>query len=493
MRPYISPSRTSSELARFLGITTLSEDFNFSGLSNSTRNLVNGDIFIALPGAKVHGATYAPEAKKLGAVAVITDEEGMNLISTDLPVIVVGNPRFILGDLASWFYNAPFRALQCFGITGTNGKTTTASLLYQFWQMNKRVAGMIGTVGISIGSDTYPAQFTTPESTELQSTVAKMVEIGARNLVMEVSSHSIVQRRIAGAHFANVAFTNLTQDHLDFHGDMESYFAAKAKLFTTEYAEQAFINIDDAFGVRLVEKSEVPVQTLSRTNRHATWHYTRFEISEGGYDIAIRGTGGILIEGHLPLVGAHNLDNALLAIALAVESGIDPLAISMDMHRLHGPVGRLEKVSVGQKFLALVDYAHTPDAVERVLSAVREITPGRVIAVLGCGGDRDATKRPLMGLALQTGSDFSVFTSDNPRSEEVDSILDQMCSKIALGPNSVRESDRRGAIAIAVSEAQEGDTVIVLGKGHEVGQEIKGVKFAFDDRLELARAIEQLS
>jgi len=493
MRPYISPLRTSAELARFLGVDTPSEPFSFSGLSNSTKHLVGGDIFIALPGAKVHGATFANQAKELGAVAVITDDEGKNFISGDLPVIVVSNPRFIMGDVASWFYNAPFRALQGFGITGTNGKTTTASLLFQLWQMNNREAGMIGTVGISIGRDLYPAHFTTPESTELQAAVAKMVESGARNLVMEVSSHSIIQRRIAGAHFANVAFTNLTQDHLDFHGDMESYFAAKAKLFTTEFAEQAFINIDDSYGARLAELSEVPVQTLSRTSRRATWHYTQCEISEGGYDVGIRGTGGILIEGHLPLVGTHNLDNALLAIALAVESGVDPLSISMDMHRLQSPVGRLEKVNVGQKFLALVDYAHTPDAVERVLAAVRDITPGRVIAVLGCGGDRDATKRPLMGLALQKGSDFSVFTSDNPRSEEVDSILDHMCSTITLGANSVRESDRRGAIAIAVSEAQEGDTVIVLGKGHEVGQEIKGVKHAFDDRLELARAIEQLS
>lgn len=493
MRPLTSPSRTSTELARFLGTADTTIPFTFTGLTNSTKNLVEGDLFIALSGAKVHGASFIADAKTAGAVAVVTDKEGAKLVGDRLPTIVVANPRFITGDLSSWFYNAPFRALHGTGITGTNGKTTTASLLFQLWQLNSREAGMIGTVGISIGREEYPTQFTTPESTELQAAVATMVERGARNLVMEVSSHSIVQRRIAGAHFANVAFTNLTQDHLDFHGDMESYFAAKAKIFTTEYADQGFVNIDDAYGQRLCDISEIPVQTLSRTSHKATWHYTKAEISRGGYDVAIRGMGGILIEGHLPLVGAHNLDNTLMAIALAVDSGVDPMAIAMDMHRLVGPAGRLEKVSIGQNYLALVDYAHTPDAVERVLAAIREITSGRVIAVLGCGGDRDATKRPLMGAALQAGSDFAIFTSDNPRSENAEAILDQMMSTVSMNDSCVREIDRRGAIAIAVSEAQEGDTIVVLGKGHEIGQEISGVKHPFDDRIELARAIEQLS
>ena len=493
MRPLISPSRSSDELARFLLVNEPAEKFTFTGLSNSTRHIVPGDIFIALPGAQVHGATFIYEARNAGAVAVITDPEGAKIIDAQLPTLVVANPRFILGDLASWFYKAPFKSLQAVGITGTNGKTTTSSLLFQLWQMSNRESGMIGTVGISIGRDQYSAEFTTPEGPELQATVATMVERGVRNLVMEVSSHSIEQRRISGSHFANVAFTNLTQDHLDFHGDMESYFEAKARLFKSEYADQAFINIDDHYGKRLLEICEVPVQTISRSSNSATWHYTKCEISKGGYEVAIRGVGGILIEGYLPLVGAHNLDNAIMAIALAVESGIDPLSISMEMGRLVGPAGRLEKVDIGQKFLALVDYAHTPDAVKRALSAVRAITSGRVIAVLGCGGNRDATKRPLMGAALQSCSDFAIFTSDNPRSESPEEILDQMVSEITLNDSCVREVDRRGAIAIAVSEAQEGDTVILLGKGHETGQEIMGIKYPFDDRIELARAIEQLS
>ena len=486
-------SRTLAELTRFLGIDESSISLNFTGITSSTQYVSEGDLFVALPGAKSHGADFIDQVVASGAVAVLTDEAGTHKVGGALPTIVHSNPRFVLGDLSTWFYSAPFRSLHAVGITGTNGKTTTASLLHQIWELNNRESGFIGTVGISIGKDRFPARFTTPESPELQGVVAAMVERGARQLVMEVSSHALSQRRVAGAFFSSVAFTNLTQDHLDYHGDMESYFAAKAKLFTTEYADEGFVNIDDLYGRKLLEISEIPLQTLSRDSHEATWHYTHHQISGFGYDVAIRGVGGILIEGHLPLVGGHNLDNALMAIALAVHSGVDPVAIAMDMYRLVGPEGRLEKVDLGQKFLALVDYAHTPDAVQRVLAAVREITAGKVIAVLGCGGDRDAVKRPLMGSALVEGSDMAVMTSDNPRSENPETILDQMMTGIELGDSVLREVDRRGAIAIAVAEALPGDTVLILGKGHEVGQEVAGVKHPFDDRIELARAIEQLA
>jgi len=274
---------------------------------------------------------------------------------------------------------------------------------------------------------------------------------------------------------------------------MESYFAAKSLLFTQEYANRGLINIDDAWGKKLHESAQIPVETISREDRKADWHYSSIHQGVGGYEVAIRGAGGVLIEGRVPLVGAHNLDNVLMAVALGVASGLDILAIGRDLERLVGAPGRLEQVSVGQNFLALVDFAHTPDAVTRVLSAVREITSGRVIAVLGCGGDRDATKRPLMGDALVKGSDLAIFTSDNPRSEDPHAILSAMLDGKEASDNLVIEADRRGAIAIAVSEAVEGDTVIILGKGHELGQEIKGIKYPFEDRLELARAIEQLS
>jgi len=310
---------------------------------------------------------------------------------------------------------------------------------------------------------------------------------------MEVSSHALSQKRMLGTKFKVAAFTNLTQDHLDFHGTMEKYFEAKAMLFTQEYSESALINIDDPWGVKLLDNAATPTQTVSRENKAADWHYTAVHPITHGYEVSIRGTGGILIEGRIPLVGLHNLDNALMAVALGVTTGLDPLAIGEDLSRLSGAPGRLESVDLGQKFLALVDYAHTPDAVIRSLRAVREITSGRVIAVLGCGGDRDATKRPLMGNALVEGCDLAIFTSDNPRSEDPAEILAAMSNGRTSDEKVVLEIDRRGAIAIAVSEASAGDTVIILGKGHETGQEIAGVKYPFDDRLELARAIETLS
>jgi UDP-N-acetylmuramoyl-L-alanyl-D-glutamate--2,6-diaminopimelate ligase len=492
MRPLTPITKSAAELASFLGIDS-NKNFIIHGLTTATSLIEQGDLFIALPGTKSHGSKYVLEARNRGAVAVLTDQAGFQEASSLLPTFVVDNPRFILGDLAAWFYGRPFSSLRAVGITGTNGKTTTASLVNQIWGFNNRESGFIGTIGISLGKEPFPSQLTTPESTELQSTVATMVERGARDLVMEVSSHAIAQRRIAGARFSEVAFKNLTQDHLDFHGDMQNYFETKAKLFTPEYADEGFINIDSSYGQELFSQAQIPVHSVSRENKKATWHYTRHDSVHGGYEIAIRGEGGILIEGFLPLVGGHNLDNALMSIALAVHSGVDPLTIENDMRKLAGPAGRLEKIDLGQKFLALVDYAHTPDAVTRVLEAVKEITPGRVIALLGCGGDRDPLKRPLMGKALVDGCDFAILTSDNPRSESASAILDAMSSEISLSDYIIREEDRRGAIAIAVSEAQPGDSVIALGKGHEAGQEIMGIKYPFDDRIELARAIEQLS
>jgi UDP-N-acetylmuramoyl-L-alanyl-D-glutamate--2,6-diaminopimelate ligase len=492
MRPLSHTARRSDELARFLQISNPERGFEFTGLTSNTDLIDAGDLFIALPGKKFHGADFARKAQDRGAVAILSDAEGIARAKCNLPTIEISQPRLLLGDISSWFYGTPFRALTAVGITGTNGKTTTASLLNQLWALSGRESGFIGTIGIEIGKEYYPAQFTTPESSELQATTAAMVERGVTHLVMEVSSHSIAQKRVTGAFFKNVAFTNLTQDHLDFHGTMEEYFSTKAKLFTTEFAEQAFINIDSGYGVRLASMAQLPVHTISRSNTSATWHYSSVTPTSNGFDVSIRGAAGILIEGHTPLIGGHNLDNLLLAVALAVDSGIDPLAIASDLEKLQGPSGRLEKVDIGQKFVALVDYAHTPDAVERVLAAVREVTPGRIIAVLGCGGDRDSSKRPLMGRALADGADLAIFTSDNPRSEKPEAILTDMQSQVEDRNNVIIEVDRRGAIAIAVAEAEAGDLVIILGKGHEEGQEILGVKHPFDDRLELARAIEQL-
>ena len=492
MRPINPHHKSFLELGRFLSLE-IEMAGSFSGVSTNTSYIEQGDLFIALPGAKSHGAAFASTAAEKGAVAILTDEEGAKIVDAALPIIIAHDPRKLAADVASWFYGRPFLSMHSIGITGTNGKTTTASLLFQLWRLQQRSVGMIGTTGVAIDSDLYPTSFTTPEGTELQAIAATMRERCLTHLVMEVSSHALSQKRMVGTKFKVAAFTNLNQDHLDFHGTMENYFNAKALLFTQEYSEAALINIDDPWGVKLLDIAATPTQTVSRENKAADWHYTAIHPITHGYEVSIRGTGGILIEGRIPLVGLHNLDNALMAVALGVTTGLDPLAVGEDLSRLVGAPGRLESVDLGQKFLALVDYAHTPDAVIRSLRAVREITSGRVIAVLGCGGDRDATKRPLMGDALVEGSDLSIFTSDNPRGEDPTVILAAMSNGRTDGENVIVEIDRRGAIAIAVSEATAGDTVIILGKGHETGQEIAGVKYPFDDRLELARAIETLS
>ncbi len=492
--PALGFSKSSSQLCAFIGLPESSSEFSFTGLTLDSRVVSTGDLFIALPGAKVHGATFSDAVAARGAVAILTDAVGALLIESSIPVVVVNNPRSWVGAIAAWFYRNPFSAVGAIGITGTNGKTTTASLVDQIWQLDGRSTGVIGTIGITIAGEEFGTSFTTPEGTDLQAIVATMREQHVRNLVMEVSSHSLSMRRVSGAHFAVVGFTNLTQDHLDFHGDMESYFQAKAQLFSHEFADRAVVNIDNPFGLRLWDEASIPTLTVSRSDIKADWHYQSYRALHPavGYEVAIRGTGGILIEGYLPLLGLHNLDNALLAIALAVESGVDPIALASYMRKLTAPVGRLEPVDVGQKFLALVDYAHTPDAVRRALATARSLTTGRLIALLGCGGDRDKTKRPIMGEALREGSDIAIFTSDNPRSEDALQILREMVGGVDSAEQII-EADRRSAIAIAVLNAAPGDCVIVLGKGHERGQDIKGIKYPFDDRIELARAIEELS
>ena len=492
IRPESDFKKSVADLSRFIGLTT-EVDFEFTGITSDSRAIEKGDLFVALPGAKVHGASFIDQITASGAAGILTDAEGGKLVGDKLPVIEISNPRHILGDICSWFYGSPSSSLHIAGITGTNGKTTTTTILNQILTIAGKSTGLIGTIGIEIGTEKLATGFTTPEASELQSLFATMNERHISHVAMEVSSHAIEAKRIAGTKFSLVGFTNLTQDHLDFHGDMASYFAAKAKLFTTEYSELGFINIDDNFGRELFNKSEIPVIALSRTDKSAQWHYEQIEMVPGGYFVAIRGTGGILIEGNLNLIGEHNLDNLLMAVAMAAEFEVDPLVIANSLSKLIGAAGRLESVNIGQKFIALVDYAHTPDAVTRTLATLRKSVTGRIIGVLGCGGDRDKTKRPIMGRELLAGSDFAVFTSDNPRSEKPEIILEEMVSGVSLGENCAVIVDRREAIALAVASAMPGDCVVVLGKGHEIGQEIAGKKYPFDDRIELARAIEELA
>ena len=490
IRPIEPFSLTLNEAASLLGASLLGDNsVSFFGISHTDSEIEKGDLFLAIPGTKVHGAKFADNAIRKGAVAILTDSAGADMFP-EFPTLIVTDVRAAGAILSSALYKYPTRDMQSISITGTNGKTTVTTLLYQIFAAVGRETGLIGTVETRIGSEVLASTRTTPEAPELQALAATMRERHVRNLVMEVSSHAISLKRIKGSHFSIAAFTNLSQDHLDFHKDMESYFQAKAQLFTSEYADQAFIFIDSPYGARLAESTSIAVTTLSRNNPKATWHFTEIHNTSSGVEFSLRGEGGILIETRTSLFGGFNLDNLLLAIAIAHKCDIDPIEIAAVIPNLKGAPGRFDSVSLGQSFKALVDYAHSPDAVSNVLNAAREFTSGKIIAVLGCGGDRDATKRPLMGAALVSGADIAIFTSDNPRSENPEKILHDMTAGLSISEPSRVIEDREAAIRYATSIAAAGDTVLVLGKGHESGQEVAGVITPFDDRLQLAQAIE---
>ncbi|CAN2190852.1 MurE UDP-N-acetylmuramyl tripeptide synthase [Candidatus Nanopelagicaceae bacterium] len=493
IRPHeIISGRSLREVSELVSATSSFSDLEkikVTGVSIDSHQIEPGDLFIALAGEKTHGATHAGSAKLNGAVAVLTDEVGAALV-TDLPVLICSDPRSVAGVISAWLHNEPMRDLFSVAVTGTNGKTTVTTLLYQIAMAAGRQSGLIGTVETRIGDEVISSDRTTPEAPELQSLAAVMRERHMRNLFMEVSSHAVSLNRVGGSTFNIAAFTNLSQDHLDFHPDMAAYFAAKAALFSHKYAEIAYINIDNEWSERLLAIQELPVVKISRSMTSADWYFERIESGVRSTEIAIRGTGGILIETKTKLAGDFNLDNLLMAIAISVASGIDPIDIAAITPNLVGAEGRLEQVDLGQPYRALVDYAHSPDSVKRVLETLRQSADGKVIAVLGCGGDRDKSKRSLMGAALLAGSDVAIFTSDNPRSEDPTAIMKDMLSGLNLTSTSVVELDRKRAIEIAVANAQAGDVLVLLGKGHEPGQEINGVKHDFDDRLVLAAAIE---
>ena len=462
-------------------------DVEITGVSINAAEVKSGDLFIALPGAKTHGMNFIDQAISNGAIAVLSDRK----LDCSIPVFIDQTPRNLVGPISNWLYSKPFSKLVAVGVTGTNGKTTTTNLVKQFWDLNGINSGLIGTLGVEIGSEKIAGVRTTPEADELQALAAVMVERGSTHLAMEVSSIAIDQSRVSGAEYKVVAFSNLTQDHLDYHKRMEQYFNAKAKLFTSEYAQAAVINIDDSYGKRLYEISKITNKTVSRKDANADWHFSKIESLNDGYNVEISDKNGELISGNFNLIGEHNLDNLLLAIASVSICGLTNAQISNSLSKLKSVPGRLEIISGGQSFSAVVDYAHTPDAVSRVLKSARSFTSGRVIGVLGCGGDRDKSKRAPMGQALFAGSDLAIFTSDNPRNEKTEDILKEMTDGIDLAEKGFILGDRKDAIDFAVKMAKPGDCIMLMGKGHESGQEVNGVITPFDDRIELLNSIRQ--
>lgn len=459
-------------IAEALGVPG-DDDAEVTGVTLDSRAVRPGDLYAALPGAMTHGAAYAAQAEQAGARAILTDPAGAGRITGALPVLVVERPRQVLGGVASLVYGEPTRDLRLLGVTGTNGKTTTTYLLDAVLR-RLATSALVGTIETRIGDDVVPSVRTTPEATDLQALFAVMHERGVTSCAMEVSSHALAMGRVDGARFAVAGFTNLSQDHLDFHETLEDYFAAKASLFTKERCDVAVVNIDDRYGDRLAAMVEVELVTVSPSGTNpADW----------------RMTGGVMTgpDDRLPLElalpGEFNVANALLATAMLRTIGVPGEEIVAGLREATVP-GRMELFRAGDGPAVIVDYAHTPDAVELALQAARTATAGRLIAVVGCGGDRDRGKRPAMGAAAANNSDVVIVTDDNPRSEDPAAIRAAAVGGAeAAGTAEVLElGDRRSAIAEAIRRAGARDTVVVLGKGHETGQEIAGVVHPFDDR-----------
>jgi UDP-N-acetylmuramoyl-L-alanyl-D-glutamate--2,6-diaminopimelate ligase len=467
-----------------------------TGLTLSSQRVLPGDLYVALPGARVHGARFADDAVSAGAVAVLTDEDGAALLgdTAGVPVLVVEGPRRLLGRLAALVYGDPASRITLLAVTGTQGKTTTTRLLESALTGAGVRSAAIGTVGTRIAGVDVRTELTTPESPDLHGLFARMVEEHVDVCAMEVSSHALVMGRVDGVVFDVAAFTNLGRDHLDFHTDMEDYFAAKASLFTSARARRGLANVDDEYGRRLVEVATIPMRTFSIRDDRADWVALDIDERPDGSTFRVRGPDGDTYPARIPLPGRFNVANALCAIALAGEAGLDARAIAAAMGEVPGVPGRLERIDAGQDFLAVVDYAHKPDAVAAAIGALRPMTRGRVIVVIGAGGDRDRGKRPLMGRIAAEEADVLIVTDDNPRSEDPAAIRAEMVGgarAVRTRGAEVREiGDRRAAIREAIAMAGPGDTVLVAGKGHETGQDVGGVVHPFDDRDEVRTALE---
>jgi UDP-N-acetylmuramoyl-L-alanyl-D-glutamate--2,6-diaminopimelate ligase len=464
------------------------------GATLRAQHVLPGDLFAALPGARAHGADFAAAAISAGAAAVLTDEQGAErpaLRDSDVPVLVHPRPRDVLGSVAAWIYGEPSLELSVLGITGTSGKTTTAYLVEAGLRAAHHSTGMIGTVETRIGSERLGSAFTTPEAPDLQALLAVMAEQGVTHVPMEVSSHALALGRVNGTRFTVGAFTNLSQDHLDFHRDMEEYFAAKAMLFDGRSSSEV-VAVDSPWGQALVRPHTITASTEPGTA--ASWRAIDVAITQSGeQSFQLHGPDGRCAQATLPLPGAFNVANAVLAAAVLDTVGIPLPEIVAGLATAEVP-GRMERVDVGQPFTAVVDYAHKPAAVSQVLQALRARTAGRIITVLGCGGDRDTAKRPMMAEAAVRGSDLLIVTDDNPRSEDPAAIRAAMLAGArpvgpAEGSEVLEIADRRAAITAAVERARSGDVLLVAGKGHETGQEVAGVVHPFSDRHELEAAI----
>ncbi len=478
-------------------VTTGSLDTEVSALAYDSRKVEPGTAFVAIRGGSVDGHRFIDKAIAAGASAILAETAPPDAVS--LPWVHVRHSRKALAEAAAAFYGRPGEDLALVGITGTNGKTTSAFLIHHLLNAGQLRAGLMGTIFYDLGGEQVPATHTTPESLEIHALLSAMRDNGCRTCAMEVSSHALDQDRVFGLNFEAAVFTNLTQDHLDYHKTMEAYFEAKAEMFQ-KVADSGHgtmvINGDDLWGRKLIQRHESTgrVKTFG-FGVHAAYRAItpRYDMTGTSFELSFKGRSFLV---RLPFIGDFNVYNALGAIAAAHAMGLN-LRESIDhMKKAPQVPGRLERITDRKGFQVFVDYAHTPDALVNVLRTLRSLQPNRIITVFGCGGDRDRFKRPQMARAAEAGSDICVLTSDNPRNEDPEAILKDAAKGFSRPQKHAMIVNRRQAIEAALTNVREGDIVLIAGKGHEDYQDVKGVKHPFDDRktarkvlLDLAREV----
>ena len=466
------------ELIGNIPVLKLSADpeTEITGISYDSRKTKPGDLFVAIRGFETDGHRYIPAAVKNGAAAVLCEEEPRE----ETPCILVENSRLALAQCSSVFFGDPSREMRIIGITGTSGKTSVSVLLKQVLEKERGLrVGLIGTNGIVIGSEELPSEHTTPESYELQHLFREMKNRGCSHVVMEVSSHALALDRVACVHFDTAVYTNLSQDHLDFHGNMEDYAAAKKKLFSMCAA--ACVNADDEWADYMISGTQCPILRFGQSeSAQLRAENPAFLTDRVQFDCCL---GDMRVPAELPIPGALSVSNALAVIASAMGEGISLAECAAALTDVHGVKGRLESISTERGFSILRDYSHKPDALEKVLRSLRPSTAGRLICVFGCGGDRDRTKRPLMGKIALQNADFVIVTSDNPRTENPEAIIDEIAAGMKESDTPwIRICDRIEAIHHALDMASDGDVVLLAGKGHEDYQVIGHEKRHMDER-----------
>jgi UDP-N-acetylmuramoyl-L-alanyl-D-glutamate--2,6-diaminopimelate ligase len=478
-----------SELARLLPSAQVRGDatVDIRDATADSRAAAPGSLYFCVPGERSDGHDFAPEAHARGASALVVER----LLAIDAPQVKVASVRDVMGPVSSAVFGDPSHGMNVIGVTGTNGKTTSAFMLESALGMLGMSTGLIGTVEVHIAGEVLPVVHTTPEAPDLQRLLARMRDAGVEAVAMEVSSHGLALGRVAGTRFAGALFTNLTRDHLDFHGTMEDYESAKASLFDGSLAKAGAVNADDPAGRRILDSAVIPLTSFGLSGSPEVRGVDIVNTRSGSRFVCVAGRDRVPVS--VPIAGRYNVSNALgvMAVFRALDLPLEPAV--QGIASLRGVPGRMEAIDAGQPFTVLVDYAHTPDSLENVLRAAREISEGSLIVVFGCGGDRDRGKRPLMGTIATELADRAVITSDNPRSEAPQAII----AEIEAGARSTGaayevEPDRRAAIARAVGSARAGDVVVIAGKGHERGQRFADHVLPFDDRTVAREELERL-